>query len=206
MTQKKKKKIKTKRCSKCNRVKQEVAFNKDRMVCKRCNKLANAIHRETAHIRRAQTLEKECSTCKTVKKVREFAKDNGTLTGYKSKCKECAKGDITASKRNMLKYIHERSDFRCQICGGRHHPNALTFHHKYPKKKTKGLTVNAWSNIYLEETKREADECYVLCHNCHSLEHIALRHNTSLVNFKRFDQVPSHYIHKEYKGDPFKNE
>lgn len=76
------------------------------------------------------------------------------------------------------KYRKQRSDKlleikggKCETCGYNTCKRALVYHHIDPKKKRFGLTVANLTRYTWEEVLKEADNCKLLCANCHAEEH-----------------------------------
>ena len=59
----------------------------------------------------------------------------------------------------------------CSMCGYNKNLSALTFHHKYPKKKSFKLDMRSLSNRKESRIKLELVKCILVCHNCHSELH-----------------------------------
>lgn len=83
---------------------------------------------------------------------------------------------------NLEWYLGLR-DHRCELCDHKYHRVALAFHHIIPGEKNFNLEIKLWGG---KEGPRlcvleEADGCALLCHNCHAMEHLALREGWSLL-------------------------
>lgn len=59
--------------------------------------------------------------------------------------------------------------FGCKVCGYCKNANALEFHHRDPKTKTRG--VARLSHVGLKKLLEEISKCDVLCANCHAEHH-----------------------------------
>lgn len=73
---------------------------------------------------------------------------------------------VKKRRKKLREMARDYKGGKCQICGYKKCPRALSFHHLDPKKKdftisAKGLT-RSW--IKLQE---EIDKCILLCANCH---------------------------------------
>jgi HNH endonuclease. len=80
---------------------------------------------------------------------------------------------VQAVKKRRIRLRVMARDYKggkCELCGYKKCPRALSFHHIDPKKKafgisTKGLT-RSWDKI-----REEIDKCVLLCANCHMEVH-----------------------------------
>lgn len=73
---------------------------------------------------------------------------------------------------------------KCQLCGYNKCRRVLSFHHRVPKKKSFGLTLNnMWSKTW-KELQKEAKKCDLLCLNCHMEIEDAKNDITDRVNAK----------------------
>ena len=77
-----------------------------------------------------------------------------------------------------------RTGMTCECCGEKFPRELLEFHHPPDVKKTMSLRMRAWRGVHgpKQETLDEADQCVILCSNCHRLEHVALKRGESLVH------------------------
>lgn len=125
---------------------------------------------------------KTCTRCKETKNITEFVLDKNTQTGLRAQCKECDKIWRLSGKRNLAKYLDERCGSRCQLCNVQYPSEILAFHHTDPSNKKFSPSVYSWRGSKVrQKTIDEAEKCAVLCHNCHALEHKALREGYSLL-------------------------
>jgi hypothetical protein len=85
---------------------------------------------------------------------------------------------------NREKYLMARTGMTCECCGETFPRELLEFHHPPDVKKTMSLRMRAWRGVHgpKQETLDEADQCVILCSNCHRLEHVALKRGESLVH------------------------
>lgn len=77
-------------------------------------------------------------------------------------------------KRLLIEY----KGGKCERCGYNKYDGALDFHHIDPTTKKNNLS--GFSTYYeamgkLDEAKKEADKCLLLCSNCHREEHHNLK-------------------------------
>lgn len=88
--------------------------------------------------------------------------------------KDCSEKSITpqasCAQKTKLKAIEYKGG-KCIVCGYHKCPNALTFHHIDPSKKSFGISGGTRS---FEKLKSELDKCVLLCHNCHAELHAGL--------------------------------
>jgi 5-methylcytosine-specific restriction endonuclease McrA len=59
----------------------------------------------------------------------------------------------------------------CAGCGYDRNTSALEFHHENPKKKNFNLDLRSISNRSWIAVNKEAEECILLCSNCHKELH-----------------------------------
>ena len=131
---------------------------------------------------------KNCSKCKVLKSLEEFAVAKTKADGRTPDCKECKRAynknyyseNYDAERirlkrrqneqRQVLEQYFREVKTKCSRCGeGRF--AALDFHHKDPS--TKEITLSeAFNRIWsLEKVKKEVNKCEVICSNCHRVEH-----------------------------------
>ena len=89
----------------------------------------------------------------------------------KNKCSAWYKEIVTLSlyKRGLSRkaILVESKGGCCQKCGYNKFLRALTFHHRDPKLKSFGLSINnLWSKPW-DKIREEVDKCDLLCSNCH---------------------------------------
>lgn len=77
--------------------------------------------------------------------------------------------DIRHRKKEALV---EYKGGKCQICGYNRCIQALDFHHLNPAEKDFRLSSSSKS---LDELKKEADKCILVCSNCHREIHAGLK-------------------------------
>jgi|TARA_R110000787_G_scaffold84612_2_gene181269 hypothetical protein len=88
-------------------------------------------------------------------------------------------------KKNKEAYIIEKTKGLCQACYKSFPVEIFDFHHRNPKDKTMSLCNWKWgAKIVNKKVIDEANKCYILCSNCHRLEHIAMKRGESVVNNK----------------------
>jgi hypothetical protein len=75
-------------------------------------------------------------------------------------------------RRLRLKAI-EYGGGKCQLCGYRKCPHALSFHHLDPTKKDFGLSARGLTRSW-EKMKPEIDKCILVCANCHAEIHAGI--------------------------------
>lgn len=122
-----------------------------------------------------------CNCCGKEKPVTDFYVRSKNKSGIQSICKECAKSKYN-SNRNIrtgnakLELIKELGG-KCATCGIEATVDnyvIFDFHHLNPNEKD--YTVNT-SKGSLEDMRREAKKCIVMCANCHRLHHHNLKKN-----------------------------
>lgn len=106
----------TKKCTYCETEKQIVDFSIKKnglhgrnSICKTCIKLKSELRKkENLEFRKINLIkEKECSKCKEVKLINNFAKDNNKSDGFYSSCKTCNKDYIKNYRNNNKEKVAE---------------------------------------------------------------------------------------------------
>jgi transposase len=82
-----------------------------------------------------------------------------------ARCRRCNSERVSARRRRVKEILVEEAGGKCAICGYDRHPRALEFHHLRPAEKSFGIGRGFTRS--LEETRREAAKCVLLCSNCH---------------------------------------
>ena len=103
--------FKMKICLKCNTIKQDDGFHKNKSRgtglsdwCKKC-KAKDSKLKYHAIMPPSTLTEKTCSKCKTLKPIGKFYKDNKYFDGYRNPCRDCAsKARRIYKKRNQAKF------------------------------------------------------------------------------------------------------
>ncbi len=72
----------------------------------------------------------------------------------------------TERRRALIEY----KGGKCMDCKGTFVSALLDFHHRDPRNKSFGLSFNRMERP-IQELKKEADKCDLLCANCHRLRH-----------------------------------
>ena len=124
----------------------------------------------------------ECSRSRT----EEWEKDNHELSkGLKRTCyynkhdyyKRCSK-DYRRTHRDKYNWIKRRRSHwlnkykvytGCEECGFNGHPHALDFHHFNEENKLERVSRLKAGNLKI--LINEVRKCYVLCANCHRINH-----------------------------------
>ena len=102
---------------------------------------------------------------------------------------------------------------KCSICGYDKSVSALEFHHLKPEEKSYSLDMRTMSSKNIEDLKKEADKCILVCSNCHREIHYPHLNKENInetingvfkeVMEKKAPQKKTKYI-CEYCGKPFK--
>jgi transposase len=84
------------------------------------------------------------------------------------RCARCNGEAVVAHRRRVKRMLVEEFGGACRLCGFARYAGALQFHHVDPAAKRfelggRGLTRS------LEELRREARKCVLLCANCHAM-------------------------------------
>ena len=112
-----------------------------------------------------------------------------------------SKERVRDGRINKELYILMRTRGKCEACGEYWSSDVLCFHHKNPEDKTIDLSADMWRQSKGPSTKvlTEAQDCAILCMNCHSLEHKALTKGESILNDK---ETYLRYRNKRFSCDP----
>jgi len=126
--------------------------------CKRCGE---KIPRKIPHTgKKTKVTRKSCYNCSPVRQPK-----NDNPKEYKSERRK--------RKESLIKILGGK----CSECGYHKSISALSFHHKYPKKKKFDISNNG--NLMKDwiVVLREAKKCKILCLNCHSEAEEIIRNN-----------------------------
>ena len=102
----------------------------------------------------------------------------------------------TRGKRRKDYYIGKTTKGVCGLCKLKWPSDVLCFHHLNPDNKLFELQAGTgWGKHTLEKCIDEAAKCAILCMNCHTLEHTALRRGESLIgNEEAYIRYRNHSI------------
>jgi transposase-like protein len=82
------------------------------------------------------------------------------------RCKHCRVEAVSKRRRRTKRTLVEEAGGACAICGYDRSVVALQFHHL--DRTTKSFELSRKVTRSLEETRREASKCVLLCGNCHA--------------------------------------
>lgn len=82
------------------------------------------------------------------------------------RCSKCRQEHVAASRRSTRRRLVDEAGGRCVLCGYDRCLGALEFHHLNPTEKKFGLSWRGLTRS-LDELRREAKKCILLCSNCH---------------------------------------
>lgn len=85
----------------------------------------------------------------------------------RARCRACRMERVAEWRRKTKRRLVHEAGGRCQLCGYDRCMAALEFHHTDPAEKEFALSVRGLTRS-LEELRREAAKCIVLCANCHA--------------------------------------
>jgi len=112
----------------------------------------------------------QCKTCYQYKQPSEFYAHTQTKLGLRlSRCKQC---DTQYHKTRRVNRKHEIVEYKggkCELCEYSKCIAALEFHHLDPSKKD--FEIGDCCRKSLENLKKEADKCILVCSNCHKEIH-----------------------------------
>lgn len=83
------------------------------------------------------------------------------------RCKRCQAEAVARRRRRVKELLVDEAGGRCVLCGYHRCLAALGFHHLEPGTKSFGL-AQAGITRAIEELRREAEKCILVCSNCHS--------------------------------------
>lgn len=83
------------------------------------------------------------------------------------RCKLCRAEAVARRRRKVKRILVDEAGGRCEVCGYGRCLNALEFHHRDPSGKQFGIAMRGITRA-LEEVRREAGKCSLLCANCHA--------------------------------------
>ena len=89
------------------------------------------------------------------------------------RCKKCYTWYNAEKRKRFKKELIEYKGGKCEICGYDKCQSALEFHHLDEKQKKFSISETAFSKS-MEELKKEADKCILVCANCHREIHAKL--------------------------------
>ena len=116
-------------------------------------------------------MKKHCNKCNQTKDENEFHIRNDTKRkNHRSWCKTCHSLYSLNRQRERQKQIKLEFGGKCQLCGYNKCLDALEFHHRIPKTKKYELS-NMWT-YNIENIRKEAQKCDLICANCHREKHI----------------------------------
>jgi len=88
-------------------------------------------------------------------------------SGGRIRCKSCRSEAVSEQRRRTKRILVEEGGGACLICGYRKCLAALEFHHKDRRNKLFALSRQGVTRS-LEEARKEARKCILLCSNCHA--------------------------------------
>jgi hypothetical protein len=86
--------------------------------------------------------------------------------GRRIRCKLCRSEAVARRRQRVKETLAQENGGECLICGYRRCIAALRFHHLDPETKSFGIAHRGLTRA-IEEVRREAEECVLLCANCH---------------------------------------
>ena len=142
----------------------------------------------------------KCSTCKTIKAVRFFAKNSTRKFGYNKVCKSCKNSynkiwyannstkhrlAVTANKEKTRKEVREAirkiKARPCMDCGVSYPYYVMDFDHRDARQKSWSIGAKVGGGITLSKILKEIEKCDVVCSNCHR-ERTHVRKSSHSVN------------------------
>ena len=83
------------------------------------------------------------------------------------RCKRCRAERVARRRRRIKEVLVDEAGGRCALCGYDRSIAALEFHHLDPRTKSFGLAQRGITRS-IEEVRREARKCVLVCANCHA--------------------------------------
>jgi hypothetical protein len=112
-----------------------------------------------------------CSKCNKAKPLDEFH-SGGVINGktyLRGDCKVCQKKIVKKRTKSLkCEYISWKKTLVCNKCGNDDH-RVLCFHHL--RDKEYNISTMLSEGFCLENIKKEAEKCEILCANCHQIIH-----------------------------------
>lgn len=105
-------------------------------------------------------------------------------TDGRYRCKKCAVEAVQKRREKIKDILIDYKGGECQICGYKRYRGALEFHHINPDEKEFGISKDGATRS-LEESKKEADKCVLVCANCHREIHAGLIDINKSINNNR---------------------
>jgi transposase len=126
--------------------------------------------RQPIHVRRREIREAVNSARQTIiRHCKRHGMTEFALVGSDRhpRCKQCRAHAVQRRRRKVKRILVEEAGGRCVLCGYDRCIAALEFHHRDPVQKDFGLAHRGLTRA-LEEVRREARKCALLCSNCHA--------------------------------------
>lgn len=122
----------------------------------------------------SDSIRRQCKDCLETFDISNFFKTKviADKTYYRHTCCTCH-AKKTTQRRHQIRhsYVEWKKGLRCQECGFSDH-RALHFHH-HDRNKEANISDMVQNGFALENIKKEAAKCTVLCANCHAIAHAA---------------------------------
>lgn len=102
---------------------------------------------------------------------------------------------------NKQEFIREQTNMRCMVCKEMFPVEIFAFHHLDPSTKKFNLNSMKWRGVRSpsQKTLDEAKKCAILCHNCHALEHVALKNGETLIDDpEAYSRYRNHRVTKPF--------
>ena len=98
---------------------------------------------------------------------------------FRNYCFECIPSGLTPTeglrrkKRLIKQVLVDYKGGKCELCGYNKCLGALEFHHLNPNEKEFEISKKNLNNntVTIEDLKKEADKCILVCANCHAELH-----------------------------------
>lgn len=89
------------------------------------------------------------------------------------RCKFCRSEAVARRRRKVKEILIAEHGGKCQLCGYDRCIAALEFHHLDPEQKRFGIAQRGITRA-LDEVRKEAAKCILLCANCHAEVEVGL--------------------------------
>jgi len=128
---------------------------------------------------------KKCTSCNSVKELKEFNKNSSRKDGLQTKCRMCDRkraleyfnsNQVQKEKAKLRtkERLKENQDLICEFlsknpCVDCNESNIilLEFDHKNPEEKVECITVMVTNGFSFSKIKQEIEKCEIRCISCH---------------------------------------
>lgn len=113
----------------------------------------------------------QCVTCKQIRSLSQFTKENKRRTGTHRTCKKCISNRRREKWKTRKNLYVQHLGGNCQNCGYKQCLSPLQFHHVVSESKEHTLSKIIMHESREQDVLTELNKCCVLCSNCHDAFH-----------------------------------